>query len=325
MAMPDFTDVSVLVTGGGGFIGSNLVDDLLARGARVRVLDNFATGRRDNLTHCADRIELIEGDIRDGRTCEESCRDQRFVFHQAALGSVPRSMEDPATTLDVNTQGTANMLSAARDAGVERFVFASSSSVYGDSARLPKKEGEEGSPLSPYATSKSLCEELADTFSRCYGLMWVGLRYFNIYGPRQDPAGPYAAVIPRFFAAFLDDKSPLIYGDGEQSRDFTYVADAARANLLAAGAGEEACNRAYNVAAGDRTSVNELAEFVRQAVGSSARPTHEPPRAGDVKHSLADLEDASALLHYEAETTLRDGLHLSLPYYTSLQGRPGVR
>ncbi|MGB5550614.1 MAG: NAD-dependent epimerase/dehydratase family protein, partial [Thermoanaerobaculia bacterium] len=273
MAMPDFTDAPVLVTGGGGFIGSNLVDDLLARGARVRVLDNFATGRRENLAHCADGIELLEGDIRDGATCEASCRDQRFVFHQAALGSVPRSMEDPATTLDVNTQGTANMLAAARNAGVERFVFASSSSVYGDSPRLPKKEGEEGAPLSPYATSKSFCEELADTFSRCYGLMWVGLRYFNVYGPRQDPAGPYAAVIPRFFDALLDDERPLIYGDGEQSRDFTYVADAARANLLAAGAGDEACNRAYNVAAGDRTSVNELAELVRQAVGSSATPT----------------------------------------------------
>jgi len=325
MAIPDFADVPVLVTGGGGFIGSNLVDELVARGARVRVLDNFATGRRENLAHCADGIELLEGDIRDGATCEASCRDQRFVFHQAALGSVPRSMEDPATTLDVNTQGTANMLAAARNAGVERFVFASSSSVYGDSPRLPKKEGEEGAPLSPYATSKSLCEELADTFSRCYGLMWVGLRYFNIYGPRQDPAGPYAAVIPRFFDALLDDERPLIYGDGEQSRDFTYVADAARANLLAAGAGDEACNRAYNVAAGDRTSVNELAELIREAVGSNATPIHEPPRAGDVKHSLADLENASSLLHYEAETSLRDGLRLSLPYYRSLHGQPGVR
>lgn len=325
MAMPDFTDVPVLVTGGGGFIGSNLVDDLLARGARVRVLDNFATGRRENLAHCAERIELLEGDIRDGETCDESCRGQRFVFHQAALGSVPRSMEDPATSLDVNTQGTANMLAAARNSGVERFVFASSSSVYGDSAELPKTEGREGSPLSPYATSKSLCEELADTFSRCYGLSWVGLRYFNIYGPRQDPAGPYAAVIPRFFASFLDDRSPLIYGDGEQSRDFTYVADAARANLLAAGAGEEACNRAYNVAAGESTSVNDLAELIREAVGSNKTPIHEPPRAGDVKHSLADLTNASSLLHYEAETSLRNGLRLSLPYYKSLHDRPGVR
>jgi nucleoside-diphosphate-sugar epimerase len=155
--------------------------------------------------------------------------------------------------------------------------------------------------------------------------MWVGLRYFNIYGPRQDPAGPYAAVIPRFFDALLDDERPLIYGDGEQSRDFTYVADAARANLLAAGAGDEACNRAYNVAAGDRTSVNELAELIREAVGSNATPIHEPPRAGDVKHSLADLENASSLLHYEAETSLRDGLRLSLPYYRSLHGQPGVR
>ena len=320
MAIPDFADVPVLVTGGGGFIGSNLVDELLARGAQVRVLDNFATGRRENLDHCMDRIELIEGDIREGSTCEQSCRDQRHVFHQAALGSVPRSMEDPATSLDVNTQGTANLLAAAQKAGVERFIFASSSSVYGDSDRLPKKEGEEGAPLSPYAASKSLCEELAKTFARCYGLKWVGLRYFNIYGPRQDPAGPYAAVIPRFFDAFLEDKSPVIFGDGGQSRDFTYVADAVRANLLAAGAAVEACNRAYNVAAGDRTDINDLAELIRQAVGSDATPIHEPPRAGDVKHSLADLEDASTLLEYEAKTSLRDGLRLSLPYYLSLQG-----
>lgn len=319
MAIPDFTDVPVLVTGGGGFIGSNLVDELLARGARVRVLDNFATGRRDNLAHCADRIDLVEGDIRDYETCEGTSRDQRFVFHQAALGSVPRSMEDPATTLDVNTQGTANMLAAARKTGVERFIFASSSSVYGDSDRLPKKEGEEGAALSPYATSKRLCEELAETFHRCYGLSWVGLRYFNIYGPRQDPAGPYAAVIPRFFDACLENRAPVIFGDGDQSRDFTYVTDASRANLLAAGAAPEACNRAYNVAAGDRTSVKDLAELVQQAVGSDATPIHEPPRAGDVKHSLADLEDVSSLLHYEAETSLRDGLRSSLPYYRSLQ------
>jgi UDP-N-acetylglucosamine 4-epimerase len=325
MSIPDLTGTPVLVTGGGGFIGSNLVDELLARGARIRVLDNFATGRRENLAHCLERIELIEGDIRDGRTCEESCRDQRFIFHQAALGSVPRSMEDPATTFDVNTQGTANLLAAARDAEVERFIFASSSSVYGDTERLPKKEGEEGLTLSPYATSKRLCEELADTFFRCYGLQWIGLRYFNIYGPRQDPAGPYAAVIPRFFDAFLANQSPVIFGDGEQSRDFTFVADAARANLLAAGAKREACNRAYNVAAGDRTSVNELAELIRQSVGSDVTPKHEPPRAGDVKHSLADLEDAASLLQYQTETSLRDGLLQSLPHYRSLPSRTGVR
>jgi len=325
MAIPDFSEVPVLVTGGGGFIGSNLVDELLARGARVRVLDNFATGRRENLAHCLGRIELVEGDIRDATTCEECCQDQRFVLHQAALGSVPRSMEDPATTLSVNTQGTANLLAAARKKGVERFIFASSSSVYGDSDRLPKKEGEEGAPLSPYAASKRLCEELAETFFRCYGLRWIGLRYFNIYGPRQDPAGPYAAVIPRFFDAFLENKAPVIFGDGDQSRDFTYVADAVRANLLAAGAAAEACNRAYNVAAGDRTSVNELAELIRQAVGSDVSPIHEPPRAGDVKHSLADLEDASSLLQYEAETSLSDGLRSSLPHYKSLQDRSRVR
>ena len=319
MSIPDLESVPVLVTGGGGFIGSNLVDELLARGARVRILDNFATGRRENLSHCIDRIELLEGDIRNGETCERACRGQSFVFHQAALGSVPRSMEDPATTFDVNAQGTANMLAAARKAAVTRFIFASSSSVYGDSERLPKKEGEEGEPLSPYAASKSLAEALAKTFSRCFDLRWIGLRYFNIYGTRQDPAWAYAAVIPRFFDAFLGNQSPVIFGDGEQSRDFTFVADAVRANLLAAGASTGACNRAFNVAVGGRTSVKDLAELVRRTVGSDATPVYEPPRAGDVKHSVADLEAASALLRYEAETSLVEGLRLSLPYYMSLR------
>jgi nucleoside-diphosphate-sugar epimerase len=209
MPIADFRDLPVLVTGGAGFIGSHLVDALLERGARVRVLDNFATGRRENLAHSIGRIELMEGDIRDAATCGRACDGVAVVFHQAALGSVPRSMKDPATTIAVNVGGTANVFAAARDAKVSRVVYASSSSVYGDSDKLPKREGEEGKPLSPYALSKVMNEQLADVFTLCFGVELIGLRYFNVYGPRQDPQGPYAAVIPRFFAAVLSGISLL--------------------------------------------------------------------------------------------------------------------
>jgi nucleoside-diphosphate-sugar epimerase len=308
----------VLVTGGAGFIGSHLVDALLEQGAVVRAMDNFSTGRRENLAHCSDRIEFVAGDIRDRDTCHSACRGVTFVFHLAALGSVPRSMKDPATTIEVNVSGTANIFAAARDNGARRVVYASSSSVYGDSERLSKKEGEEGLPLSPYALSKIMDEQLADIFALAFGLESIGLRYFNVYGPRQDPEGPYAAVIPRFFRAYLAGETPVIYGDGLQSRDFTYVDDAVRANLLAAAAPSEACARAYNVGGGRRTTVRELARSVRETVGSGPEPLSAPPRAGDVLHSLADLGRVREAIGYQPQWDLSRGLARSHGYYAAI-------
>ncbi len=315
MPYPELQEVQVLVTGGAGFIGSHLVDALLERGARVRVLDNLSTGSLDNLAHCRDRIELIEGDIREADHCRQACRGAAFVFHQAALGSVPRSMEDPASTFAVNVQGTVSIFEAARQTGVRRIVYASSSSVYGLSERLPRREGEEGAPASPYALSKLQTEEVAQIFARCYQLASVGLRYFNVYGPRQDPDSPYAAVIPSFFSALVAGKPPAIFGDGEQSRDFTYVADAARANLLAINAPASAPGRAFNVATGQSTPVNLLAEMVSNLVGVTLAPVHGPPRPGDARHSQADLTLAKAALGFDSAIQLQDGLELARDYY----------
>ena len=306
---------AVLVTGGAGFIGSHLVDALLEGGARVRVLDNFSTGRRENLGGAGGAIELIEGDLRDPEACRRACQGVSVVFHQAALGSVPRSVADPATSIAVNVSGTANVFGAAREAGVRRVVYASSSSVYGDSPTLPKREGEEGQPLSPYALSKAMNEQLARVFQRCYGMELVGLRYFNVYGPRQDPDGPYAAVIPRFFKACLEGEPAVIYGDGGQSRDFTFVADAVSANLQAAAAPAESCGRAYNVAGGAATTVRDLAALVAESLGGGPEPRFEPPRPGDVKHSLADLSLVRAALGYVPSTPLPDGLAISREHF----------
>ncbi|HEX2255037.1 MAG TPA: SDR family NAD(P)-dependent oxidoreductase [Thermoanaerobaculia bacterium] len=319
MAIPDFHGVPVLVTGGAGFIGSHLVDALVRRGARVRVLDDLSTGARRNLAHPEGTVELLEGDVRDADTCRRACRGVRYVFHQAALGSVPRSMARPLDTLAVNAGGTGNVFVAAREEGAERVVWASSSSVYGDSERLPKREGEEGEPLSPYAASKAMGEVLAAACRHAYGQAIVGLRYFNVYGPRQDPQGPYAAVIPRFFAAALAGEPAVIHGDGEQSRDFTFVDDAVAANLLAAGAPERAWGRAYNVAAGARTTVIELARAVGEAVGGARPPRHEPPRPGDVRHSLAALERVGSDLGYQPATALADGLERTARWYARRQ------
>lgn len=308
MTIPDFNGQAVLVTGGAGFIGSHLVDALLERGAKVRVLDNFSTGHRENLEHCKDRIELHEVDLRDLDACRRACEGVAYVFHQAALGSVPRSLEDPATSYAVNVGGTANLFTAARDAGVKRVVYASSSSVYGDSEKLPKREGSEGTPLSPYALSKWMNEELASNFARCFDMGFVGLRYFNIYGPRQSPSGPYAAVIPLFFQACERGERPIINGDGEQSRDFTFVLDAVQANLRAAGADENACGTAYNIGAGGRTTVNELARLICEVTTSKVTPEYRPPRAGDVKHSNADTSKAKLAFGYEPTIALPEGI-----------------
>jgi len=317
-----FRDKRCLVTGGAGFIGSHLVDALVGEGAVVTVLDDLSNGKMENLERSLSRVSFTRGDIRDIETCRGACRGQSLVFHQAALGSVPRSMKDPATSLAVNVQGTAHVLAASMEAGVDRVVYASSSSVYGDTPKLPKREGEEGRPLSPYALSKVMNEQLAEVFRQCYGMAIVGLRYFNVYGSRQDPDGPYAAVIPRFFRAFLRGEAPVIYGDGEQSRDFTYVADAVRANLLAATAPVEACGRAYNVAGGKRITVTELAKAIQGSCGSKVEPIYEPERPGDIKHSLADLSQAAHMLGYSPATEIRRGLAETGIYYRHLMSKP---
>ncbi|HUO85889.1 MAG TPA: NAD-dependent epimerase/dehydratase family protein [Thermoanaerobaculia bacterium] len=320
MPIPQFAKQQALVTGGAGFIGSHLVDRLLELGAEVRVLDDLSTGRSDNLAHLGDRVELVVGDIRDLDVCRAACAGTTWVFHQAALGSVPRSLRDPATSIAVNVAGTANVLAAARDAGVRRVVYASSSSVYGDSGRLPKREGEEGRALSPYAASKRMCEELGRVFAASLGLETVGLRYFNIYGPRQDPAGPYAAVIPRFFAASLAGESAVIHGDGQQSRDFTFVADAVTTNLLAAGApAEEVAGLAFNAAAGGRATINQLARTIADLVGDAPPPVHTDARLGDVRHSQASLTRARAALEYEPAWDLRRGLASCLEHYRAVR------
>jgi nucleoside-diphosphate-sugar epimerase len=317
MPIPELKSVSVLVTGGAGFIGSHLVDALIERGAKVRVLDNFSTGRRENLEHCMGRIDLVEGDVRDIDACRKACHGVEFVFHEAALGSVPRSMKDPATTIAINVTGTANVFTAAKDAGARRIVYASSSSVYGDSEALPKREGQEGRPLSPYALSKVMDEQLATVFVSCYGLDIVGLRYFNVFGPRQDPSGPYAAVIPKWLTAVASDQAPVIFGDGEQSRDFTYVTDAVRANLLAAGAPAAVSGSVYNIAGGARTTLLRLAQLLGEVTGRTCTPVHQPLRKGDIPHSFADLTLASRQLEYVPRCSLANGLKECLSTYLS--------
>ena len=322
--VPDWKELGVLVTGAAGFIGSHLVDALLERGARVRGLDNYSNGRPANLAGCRDRIEMIEGDIRDLPTCRRACAEVDLIFHEAAVGSVPRSIEDPATTLAANVGGTANLFAAARDAKVRRLIYASSSSVYGDSPALPKREGQEGSPLSPYAASKVMNEELAAVFGRCYGMELIGLRYFNVYGPRQDPDGQYAAVIPRFFKAYAAGKAPVIYGDGEQSRDFTFVADAVAANLRAAAAPSTSLGRAYNIAGGRGTTVNDLARAIRETLGGGSDPRHEAARNGEVKHSIADISLAREVLGYAPTVGLPEGISRCRAHYVAAADMDGL-
>jgi nucleoside-diphosphate-sugar epimerase len=307
MPLPKLKGELVLVTGGAGFIGSHLVDALLAQKAKVRVMDNLSTGNLKNLAHCRSAIQFLEGDLRDIEACHSACKGVRFILHQGALGSVPRSMEERALTLSVNVGGTANHFAAARRAEVKRVVYASSSSVYGSSPKLPKIEGEEGEPLSPYALSKKMNEDLAKTFGSCFGMEFIGLRYFNIYGPRQSPKGPYAAVIPRFVQALVEGKAPTIFGDGETSRDFTNVADAVQANLKALGAKKSATQKAYNVGAGQSTTLLQLYQALRQHFEGSQDPTHAEERAGDVRHSLALIDQARSALGYDPEVDLDVG------------------
>jgi UDP-glucose 4-epimerase len=298
-----------LVTGGGGFIGSHLVDRLLNDGHDVRVLDNFATGRRENLLHVVDDVEIVEGDIQSYERAHTAVRDVEVVFHSAALPSVPRSIQDPLTSNAVNVVGTLNLLLAARDSGVRRVVYASSSSVYGADPTLPKHEGLPTVPLSPYGASKLAGEHYCRSFSGVYDLETVALRYFNVFGPRQDPLSQYAAVVPRFLTSLMEGRSPTIYGDGEQSRDFTFVGNVVHANMLAAGAPAEAVDGlAFNVACGERYSLLDLFEEARLLTGSDLEPRHEPARAGEVKHSQADVSLARERLGYTPTTTFQEGL-----------------
>jgi len=304
-----------LVTGGAGFIGSHLVEALLRRGERVVVLDDFSTGRRENLAAAlearrdgAPEPTVIEGDVRDLETARRAMRDVTHVLHQAALPSVPRSVDDPLSSHAVNATGTLHLLLAARDAGAARFVYASSSSAYGDSPALPKIETMPESPLSPYAVSKLAGEQYCKIFSRLYGLETVALRYFNIFGPRQDPKSEYAAVIPRFITAVLGGRTPTIYGDGRQSRDFTYIENAVQANLQACDAPPAATGRAYNVACGRSIDLLGVIAQLNAITGAAIQPVHEPRRAGDVRDSLADIAAARDAFGYQPKIDFETGL-----------------
>lgn len=306
----------VLVTGGAGFIGSHLVEALIRRGDRVRVFDNFSTGRRENVEHLLNDIELIEGDLRDFDAVRRAVAKVEVVFHQAALASVQRSVDDPMTTNAVNVTGTLHVLMAARDAGVRRVVFASSSSVYGDTPTLPKVETQAPQPLSPYAVSKLAGEQYCMAFSVVYGLPSIALRYFNVFGPRQDPHSEYAAVIPRFVDRMVRGLPPIIYGDGLQSRDFTYIENVVDANLAAAAAPAD-FSAVLNVGAGERTSLLDLAAQINHVLGSRLTPEHHPPRAGDVRHSQASIEAIAHFLGYTPRVTLSEGLTRTIEWFRS--------
>ena len=315
----DLSKYSFLITGGSGFIGSNIVEYLINNNARhVRVLDNLLTSSRINIEKFLDHpnFEFIEGDIRDIETCHRACKAIDFVSHQAALGSVPRSVKDPIATHSINATGFLNMLVAARDAQVKQFVYASSSSVYGDHPVLPKVEAETGNPLSPYAVSKKTNELYANVFASTYGMKIIGLRYFNVFGPNQSPAGAYAAVIPLFMQAVLDHKAPMIDGDGEQTRDFTYVENAVQANIRAMFTKNSAAlNQVYNVAVGERISVNQLFAMIAQLVNSDLKPIHRQTRPGDIRDSLADISKAKNLLEYQPEIKAAEGLKYTFEWF----------
>ncbi|MEE9351956.1 MAG: SDR family oxidoreductase [Thiotrichaceae bacterium] len=323
-----------VVTGVAGFIGSNLLEVLLRHKQKVVGLDSFVTGHQHNIdmaiadsgvnaAEAADLFTFIEGDIRDIDTCQKACNGADYILHQAALGSVPRSIEDPANTNNTNINGFLNMLIAARDAKVKRFVYAASSSTYGDHPDLPKVEDKIGNPLSPYAVTKYVNELYASVFSRTYGLESIGLRYFNIFGKRQDPNGAYAAVIPKWVASLMDNETVFINGDGETSRDFCYIDNTVQANLLAATADSDAATEAYNVAVNDRTSLNQLFDMLAERLQErgieleGVKPTYRDFRAGDVRHSLADISKAKNNMGYEPTHKIAEGLDESMDWYVA--------
>jgi UDP-N-acetylglucosamine/UDP-N-acetylgalactosamine 4-epimerase len=312
----------ILVTGGAGFIGSNLVEELLkdTRVKMVRVLDNLATGALKNIEEfqANQKFKFLEGDIREYKTCLAACDEIDFISHQAALGSVPRSINDPLTSNNVNITGTLNIFTAAKEKKVKRIVYAASSSTYGDHPGLPKVEDIIGNPLSPYAVTKYVNELYAKVYANLYGMQITGLRYFNIFGPKQNPQGAYAAVIPLFAEAVLENKPPTINGDGNHSRDFTYVANAVQANILAMFTeNTEAVNQVYNIACGHQTSLNELFNQLKDFAGSSIVPVYGPERKGDVKHSLADISKAQKLLGYQPLISVNDGLKKTFDWYSA--------
>lgn len=322
--MNKITNYTILVTGGAGFIGSNLCEILLRQHNKVICLDNFATGKRENIESFLENpnFTLIEGDIRNLQDCKKATENVDFVLHQAALGSVPRSIADPITTNDVNISGFLNMLVASRDAGVKRFVYAASSSTYGDSESLPKVEDKIGKPLSPYAITKYVNELYADIFKKTYGLDTIGLRYFNVFGRRQDPNGAYAAVIPKFVSQLMNHESPVINGNGNFSRDFTYIDNVIQMNLLALGADDsKALNTVYNTAFGERATLNELVKTLKQLLGAydkeilNVEIKYGSIRNGDIPHSLASIEKAKELLNYDPKYSMQDGLQEAIQWY----------
>jgi len=323
--------MKVLVTGGAGFIGSNLVEELLKRGNEVTVLDNFSTGKIENLlplfSSYSYLLNLMVGDIRNLENCRKAVEGAEYVFHEAALGSVPRSINDPITTNEVNISGFLNMLVASRDAGVKRFIFAASSSTYGDSLSLPKVEDHIGKPLSPYAVTKYVNELYADVFAKTYGIEYIGLRYFNVFGRRQDPNGAYAAVIPLFVKKLLHHESPVINGDGTNSRDFTYIDNVIQMNLLAMETtNTEAINQVYNTAYGEQTSLNQLLSYLKEILSEydpeilNIEPVHGPNRKGDIPHSLASIKKAEKLLGYHPEFSVKEGLKEAVKWYRDVGG-----
>lgn len=312
--------MKILVTGGAGFIGSNLVEALLHddRVTHVRVLDNLATGKMENIREFEGhaKFEFMEGDIRDFNTCVQACEGIDRISHQAALGSVPRSIADPVTSNAVNVSGTLNIFTAAKETGIKRVVYAASSSTYGDNPDLPKQEDKIGNPLSPYAVTKLVNELYARVFANLYGLEPIGLRYFNVFGPKQDPNGPYAAVIPLFCQALLEKRPPTINGDGLQSRDFTYITNAVQANILALFTQKtESVNQVYNIACGEQIPLIEIFESLRIIAGSDIIPLYEEPRKGDVRHSLADIKKAKYGLNYVPVIMSKEGLNLTFKWY----------
>src|SRR5438034_10048461 len=312
---PNFLRMRFLVTGGAGFIGSHLVERLLGEKHDVTILDDFSTGRRENLAPFLDRIRLVEGSITDPANCRRAVNGAEFVFHEAALGSVPRSVIDPVGTNDVNGNGTLNLLLASKEAGVKRFVYAGSSSAYGNTKELPKHEEMLPRPLSPYAVAKLTGEQYCSAFLATYGLETVTLRYFNVFGARQDPASQYAAVIPKFITAALCSQRPTIYGDGEQTRDFTYIANVVEANLRACFAPSSVAGQVFNVGAGAQTSLNHLWREIKRLTRASVDPVYQPSRAGDVRDSLASLERSRSILGFTPSVSFAEGLALTIESY----------